>query len=584
MILVTKSKIEESFKKWQTSAKYDADLIKELKEIENDRAEIEDRFYKDLDFGTAGIRGIIGAGTNRMNVYVVGRITQAFSIYLNKLKPNNLVAISFDSRIKSEFFAKTAAQVFAANGIKVKIFKELKPVPILSYAVRHLNCDGGVMITASHNPSEYNGYKIYGNDGCQVLDDVALKISDFIKNIDIFGFSFGNFEESKQNGLISFCDDEIERSFLNCVKKSLIQPEILNYSAINAAYTPLHGSGMEPVQRMLKKLHVGSVHIVECQRYPNGNFPTCKSPNPEQFEVFNLAIEYCNKHNLDVAIASDPDCDRVGVVVRQGVDDGYKILNGNQIGVLMLNYICQQRLEMGTMPKKPVAITTIVSTPMAEKIAAHYGIELQKVLTGFKYIGEKIGEFEKKGEQSRFIFGFEESQGYLAGSYVRDKDGVFAAMLICEMVAFYKNKFKKNLLDVLNELHNHFGHYKSVTQSIVLKGKHGLEQMMKIMDWFRTNRIDHIGGFKIYAKLDYFLSKAQCLSKNRSEIYSIKLPKSNVIEFRLKNKSKIIIRVSGTEPKIKIYYHVVGCNEKEATELANKLQESFTCFCNHINQ
>lgn len=569
--------IEENFKKWKVLVKQDADLIRELEEIENDEAKIVDRFYKNLDFGTAGIRGIIGAGSNRINVYVVGRITQAFSAYLNSLKANNTVVIGFDNRIKSEFFARTTAQVLAANGVKVKIFKELKPVPILSYAVRHLNCDGGIMITASHNSADYNGYKIYGGDGCQIVDDVAKKISEFLNEVDIFGFNFGNFDEGLQKGLISFCDDEIEQSFLNCVERSLIQPKVLNGSGLNLVYTPLNGSGMEPVCRMLERLHINSVHIVEQQKEPDGNFPTCKNPNPEQLEAFNLALEECKIHNPDVAIASDPDCDRIGVVVWNCCDGSYKILNGNQIGVLMLNYICEQRLKLGTMPKKPVAITTIVSTPMAEKIASHYGVELQNVLTGFKYIGEKIGEFEKKGEQDRFIFGFEESQGYLSGSYVRDKDGVFAAMLICEMVAFYKNKFGKTLFDVLNELYDRFGHYVSIVQSKVLMGKNGMEQMMRIMNYFRTSNLEYIGRFKVECKIDYLLSKLQYL--NKEEVLPIKLPKSNVVEFRLFNNSKVVIRVSGTEPKIKIYYHAVGRSKNEAVELANELQKSFDGLC-----
>lgn len=565
------SKIEEIYKKWQTLATYDSDLINELKEISDDEAKINDRFYKNLNFGTAGIRGIIGAGINRINVYVVGRVTQAFCAYLKSFKEKNSVVIGFDNRIKSELFAKIAAQVLAINGIRVKIFRELKPVPMLSYAVRFLNCDGGIMITASHNPANYNGYKIYGSDGCQIVDDAAKKISSFLDQIDMFSIKFGNFEDGLKSGLISYCDDEVECSFLDCVEQSLIEPKILQNSSLRVVYTPLNGSGMEPLSRMFKKFNINSVHVVEQQKYPDGNFPTCKSPNPEQIAAFDLAIKQSENYRPDVIIATDPDCDRVGVVVFNS-EGGHTILNGNQIGVLMFDYICSQRIRMGTMPKGAVLIKTIVSTPMAEKIAKHYGVEVENVLTGFKYIGEKIGLFERTNEQDRFIFGFEESQGYLAGSYVRDKDGVFAAMMVCEMVEFYRNQ-NKTLIDVLNGLYFKFGHYRSAVQSYELNGQSGMDKMAKIMHYFRNSAFEFVGSFKIMFKVDYLVSKKYSLEDGSIE--QIDLPKSNVVEFDFENDLEIVIRVSGTEPKLKIYYHCVGHSSNQADEITNSVKSHF---------
>lgn len=565
------SKIEEIYKKWQTLATYDSDLINELKEISDDEAKINDRFYKNLNFGTAGIRGIIGAGINRINVYVVGRVTQAFCAYLKSFKEKNSVVIGFDNRIKSELFAKIAAQVLAINGIRVKIFRELKPVPMLSYAVRFLNCDGGIMITASHNPANYNGYKIYGSDGCQIVDDAAKKISSFLDQIDMFSIKFGNFEDGLKSGLISYCDDEVECSFLDCVEQSLIEPKILQNSSLRVVYTPLNGSGMEPLSRMFKKFNINSVHVVEQQKYPDGNFPTCKSPNPEQIAAFDLAIKQSENYRPNVIIATDPDCDRVGVVVFNS-EGGHTILNGNQIGVLMFDYICSQRIRMGTMPKGAVLIKTIVSTPMAEKIAKHYGVEVENVLTGFKYIGEKIGLFERTNEQDRFIFGFEESQGYLAGSYVRDKDGVFAAMMVCEMVEFYRNQ-NKTLIDVLNGLYFKFGHYRSAVQSYELNGQSGMDKMAKIMHYFRNSAFEFVGSFKIMFKVDYLVSKKYSLEDGSIE--QIDLPKSNVVEFDFENDLEIVIRVSGTEPKLKIYYHCVGHSSNQADEITNSVKSHF---------
>lgn len=572
------NKIEENFKKWKALATKDLDLIKELNEIENSSSKISDRFYKNLDFGTAGIRGLIGAGTNRINVYVVGRITQAFCAYLNGIKSNNLVAISFDNRIKSQLFAKVAAEVLAFNGIKVKIFKELKPVPLLSYAIRHYNCDGGIMITASHNPAEYNGYKIYGSDGGQIVEEIAKKISALINQIEMFSVKFGSFDEGLNSGLISYCDDGVEQNFLQSVAQNLIQPELLKGSNLKLVYTPLNGSGMEPMHRILNQFKIENVYVVEQQKEPDGSFPTCKTPNPEQEEAFNLALKCCKLHRPDVAIATDPDCDRIGAAAFDRESCTYRILNGNQIGVLMFDYICKQRLALKKMPSQPLAMTTIVSTPMAEKIAQHYGVELETVLTGFKYIGERITELERQGTQSSFIFGFEESQGYLTGSYVRDKDGVCAAMLICEMVEFYK-KQSKTLFDVLEELHKKFGYYESHVQSYVLEGKSGLDKMLEIMDYFRNNKIKKISNFNVLSKVDYLISKKENLDSGLISL--VNLPKSNVLEFGLEGGLKIVVRLSGTEPKLKIYYHGFG---KTAAEAQNTLELMQSGFVKHLEQ
>lgn len=568
------NEIMQIFNRWKKFAVADSDLTRELQSVEGNFEQINDRFYRNLQFGTAGIRGIIGAGTNRMNVYVVGRATQALGLYLNSIKPENLVVIGYDNRIKSWLFAKTAAQVLAANGIRVKIFKTLKPVPVLSYAVRELGCDSGIMITASHNPAEYNGYKVYGNDGCQIVEDVAEKIYGLMKQIDVFsGVNLVDFEEGQSSGVISYCDDEIEQNFLNCVEQSLIQPNILQRSDLKLIYTPLNGSGMEPITRLLKKFEISSVHVVEEQKRPDGNFPTCKSPNPELLDAFSVALSYCKRCEPDVVIATDPDCDRIGVVVKKfkhGVD--YELLNGNQLGVLMLNYICSQRIRLGSMPQRPIMFKTIVSTPMVEKIAQHYNVEFENVLTGFKYIGQKIAELEQKNEQNRFIFAFEESQGYLAGSYVRDKDGVFAAMLICEMVVYY-SKQNKTLFDVLNELYDRFGYFKSSIRSYVFEGENGMETMLKIMQNFRTVKLDSIGNFAVEHKLDYLISQKFDLIGQKTE--KICLPKSNVVEFRLTGGSKIIVRVSGTEPKVKTYYTSFGKSAAESEQIDLELSQSF---------
>ena len=570
-----KIKIMNEFNRWRNNVFSDPDLIEELQSIANSYDEISDRFYKNLEFGTAGMRGELGVGTNRMNVYVVGKVTQALSQYLQTLRANSTVVIGYDNRIKSRLFAKISAEILAANGIKVKIFKTLKPVPLLSYAVRFLKCDGGVMITASHNPAEYNGYKIFGADGCQIIQNVVDVICKFLDEIDIFSdVKRVDFDKGLSSGLISYCDDEIEQNFLICVENSLMQSQILYSSDLNLVYTPLNGTGLEPVERMMKKFKIEGFHVVEAQKDPDGNFSTCKSPNPENFAAFEQALIECEKHQPDIVIATDPDCDRIGVMVRSvDLASTYKLLNGNQLGVLMLNYLCLQRLNLKKMPFKPLMIKTIVSTPMADYIAKYYGVNCENVLTGFKYIGAKINNLAELGEQDRFIFGFEESQGYLAGSYVRDKDGVFAAMLICEMVVFYKLQ-GKTLIDVLNDLYVKFGFFKSEVRSYEFKGADGTDKMASIMDKFRNFSIKNIGEFKIIEKLDYLISKKINLLTGNESV--INLPKSNVLEFNLDFDFKIVVRISGTEPMIKVYYHVKGHDAIEAAELIQNLQDNFS--------
>ncbi len=571
--------IESLYNRWKSLATMDPDLKRELGEITNKFDEINDRFYKNLEFGTAGIRGVIGAGTNRINVYVVGQITQAISNYLNSLKENNCVVISFDSRIKSKLFAEMTARVFAANKIKVKIFQQLKPVPLLSYAVKFLKCDVGIMITASHNPACYNGYKIYGDDGCQIVEDFCDAISQNLKKIDYFNdIKTISLYEGFKTGLISFCDDEVECSFLNCVENCLINKNILVNSKINVIYTPLHGSGNEPVSRMFKNLNLENVSYIEQQQIPDGNFTTCRSPNPEQIEAFQLALKVCNRVKPDVVIATDPDCDRIGVLIPNREKE-YCPLSGNVLGVLMLNYLCSQRLKLNLMPSNPIVFKTIVSTPMAEKIAAFYGVELENVLPGFKYIGQKISNLEKIGEQNRFIFAFEESQGFLAGTYVRDKDGVFATALVCEMVEFYK-RIGKTLLNVLDDLFLQFGFYSSTLKSYELPGEQGAHKLKQIMNFFRKTKLISIGSFKIMEKIDYLNSTHISISSGNTSI--VNLPKSNILEFKLNDNSKFIVRISGTEPKIKTYYSCCSDNNNLTKLKLKELQDSIDKLIDHI--
>ena len=538
-----KKDFRNEYLRWCSNVKEDADLIKELSDIKDDENKIEDAFYRDLEFGTGGLRGVIGVGTNRMNIYMVRNASQGLANYVNnRFKDNRSIAISYDSRIKSDVFAKTAAEVFAGNGIKVFIYKELMPTPCLSYAVRELHCSAGIMVTASHNPSKYNGYKVYGEDGCQITTNAAKEILDEINNLDVFNdVKHGNYQELLNSGLIEIIDDEIYTRFIERVKQeSLLFGEEVNKS-VKIIYSPLHGTGLKPVTRILKESGYTDVIVVKEQEEPDGNFTTCPYPNPEIKEAMKVGIDYAKKYQADLLVATDPDCDRVGIAVK-GKED-YVLITGNQVGVLLLDYICSQRIKYNKMPKDPVAVKTIVTTDMAQVIAEHYGVRLINVLTGFKYIGEQILYLEQQGKEDSYIFGFEESYGYLSGSYVRDKDAVDGVFLIVEMFAYYKTR-GISLLDKLEELYKKFGYYSNYLNSYEFEGSSGFAKMQQIMESFRHD-VKVIGDSKINKVIDYQLGVDG-------------LPKSNVLKMLFDGGVTLVIRPSGTEPKLKIYFSIKG--------------------------
>ncbi len=565
-------KIEEKFKRWVSLA--DDELVKELKIIEHDESELEDRFYKNLSFGTAGMRGILGAGTNRINKFVVGRMTQAICDYLKQIKKKPSVAISYDSRAKSDAFSKHTASVFAANGIDVHIFEKLTPVPMLSFAVRELKCEAGIMITASHNPAEYNGYKVYGADGCQIGEDVAQKMYSISQDLDFFNdVKTLDFDVALKEGKIKYVEKKVIEKYYEAVFSCLINKNLLSCKNFRVLYTPLNGAGNLPVREVLNRLNVNEVFVVKEQEQPDENFTTCSPPNPETKEALSLGLKYCKEKKPDVLIATDPDCDRVGIAVPSNKNkESYVILNGNEIGILMFYYICVQRSSLNTLPKNPVAVKTIVSSSLVEEIAKDYCVCFKNVLTGFKYIGEQIALLEAKNEQERFVFGFEESHGYLAGGYVRDKDGVFAASFLCEIVAFYK---KQNMLisDVLNNIYEKYGYCKNRVESFVFDGKQGMQKMQDIITDLRQRNILKIGNFKIRKRLDY-LEGIEIDFKTKEE-KAINLNRSNVLQYVFENKASLIVRPSGTEPKIKIYYSVLAATQKKAEELEKDLIKSF---------
>lgn len=554
--------IKKEYERWVLNAKEDPDLVKELKDIASDEGKIEDAFYRNLEFGTGGLRGVIGAGTNRMNIYMVRKASQGLANYvLKRYKENPSIAISFDSRIKSTLFAHIAAEVFAGNGIKVFIYKELMPTPCLSYAVRELHCSAGIMVTASHNPSKYNGYKVYGNDGCQITTQAAADILDEINALDVFDdVKHGDYDALLKAGKIEIIKDELYTRFINRVKEeSLLVDEPIDKS-VKIIYSPLHGTGLKPVTRILKEAGFDNVIVVKEQELPDGNFTTCPYPNPEIKEAMAVGISYAQKYNADILIATDPDADRVGIAVKD--KDDYHLLTGNQVGVLLFDYICSLRIKHNKMPKNPIAVKTIVTTDMVKKIADKYGVQIIEVLTGFKFIGEQIGLLEAKGEKNRYIFGFEESYGYLSGEYVRDKDAVDGAFLIAEMFAYYKHQ-NVSLIDKLNELYKEFGCYSNYLDSFQFEGSEGFKKMNDIMEHVR-NKSTFVGKHEIVKKLDY--------SKGIDG-----LPKSNVLMLFLDNGTSIVVRPSGTEPKLKIYISICGpefaYNNKQYEEHINDLKE-----------
>jgi len=563
----------ELYSLWLENAKEDPNLQEELASIKNDPSEISDRFYRDLEFGTGGLRGVIGAGCNRMNIYTVRRATQGFADYLNQEYKDPSVAISFDSRIKSDKFSKAAAEVLAANGIKVHIYSELMPTPCLSWAVRALKCQGGIMVTASHNPAKYNGYKVYGEDGCQITLRGAEIILEKINSLDMFtGVKTSNFDEEVAKGNIKFIGEDIIEGFYQKVLAEGINADLCASSGLKVVYTPLNGTGNKPVREILKRLGITDVTIVKEQENPDGNFTTCPYPNPEIREALQVGLRYCDEVKPDLLLATDPDCDRVGIAVLDG-KGGYALFSGNEVGAMLLEYICQQRIKKGTMPKDPVTVKTIVTTDIVNLIAKEYGVEVIDVLTGFKFIGEQIGFLESKGQENRYIFGFEESYGYLSGSYVRDKDAVNASMLICEMAAYYRTQ-GITLLQAREAMYKKYGYFYQTLYSFTFEGASGMKRMSEIMDDMRSNHPTQIGGLKVERFEDYKAGTSKNIATG--EVTELTLPKSNVLAFYLEGGCKAIVRPSGTEPKIKTYITAKADSFDEAQVIEQKIYGEFT--------
>lgn len=562
--------INALYNEWLEKATGDPDLKAELESIKGNDDEILDRFYRSLEFGTAGLRGVIGAGTNRMNIYTVGRATQGLADYLNANYDNPSVAIGYDSRIKSDLFSKEAASVLAANGVKVYIYDELEPTPCLSYAIRYYHTQSGIIITASHNPAKYNGYKCYNPNGYQMTDEEAAEAYEYIQKVDYFtGIKKVDFDDAVNDGKIEFIGEKVINSFLDEVQKQCINPEIVKNADLKVIYTPLNGTGNKPVRAILDRIGVKSVYVVPEQEYPDGNFPTCPFPNPEIKQVFEIGLEMNRKIGADILLATDPDCDRVGIAVPDKTGE-LVLMSGNEVGAMLLNYILSQRLEKGTLPKSAIAVKSFVSTDLAEVIAKKYNCTFKNLLTGFKYIGELITNLEKEGRASDFVMGFEESYGYLAGTHARDKDAVVASMLICEMAAYYKTK-NMNLVDVMNSLYDKFGYYCNEVKSYTFEGAEGMEKMAQIMDTLRQNPPKTIGDFIVTAVSDYKTSKITFTDGKEEKI---ELPKSNVLAFALENGNKVIVRPSGTEPKIKAYLTAIGNDKESASKIAKTLESA----------
>lgn len=550
---------------WKEKAKDDEDLIKELEEISGDEEAILDRFYMNLEFGTAGLRGVIGAGTNRMNVYTVNQATQGLADYLNSEFENPSVAIAYDSRIKSDTFAKSAACVLAANGIKVYFYERLVPTPMLSFAVRRLNCQSGIIITASHNPSKYNGYKCYDPNGYQMTDEAADKTYNFIQNVDMFeGVKKADFDTALAEGKICYIEDWVYEEFYEKVLSASVYD--CKGTDFKVIYTPLNGTGNIPVREILSRKGIENVSVVKEQELPDGNFPTCPFPNPEIKQVFELAIEMGKAQNADLLLATDPDCDRVGIAVK--TDEGYKLMTGNEVGVMLAEYLLSRRSEMGTMPKNPMVVKSFVTTNLVDKVAESYGAETVSLLTGFKYIGETITKLEEKGEADRFIVGMEESYGYLSGIHARDKDAVVASMLICEMACYYKSK-GISLYEMMQGIYKKFGTYLNSLLNFGFEGASGMQKMKDMMNDLRNNPPKEIAGKTVTEISDYMASKTVSVETGIEKI--INLPKSNVLAYALTDGCCVIVRPSGTEPKIKVYLTAAADNFEEAQKLSDAL-------------
>ena len=541
----------DDYKRWLETDLEDPALTAELRSIADQDDEIKDRFAVALKFGTAGLRGVLGAGSNRMNIYVVRQATQGLANWVKTQGGNQLVAISYDSRINSDVFARTAACVLAANGIKVRIYDALMPVPALSFATRYYEANAGIMVTASHNPAKYNGYKAYGPDGCQMTDDAAAIVYAEIQNTDILaGAKLMSFEDGIAQGLIEYVGEDCKEALYDAIKSRSVRPGLCKTAGLKLVYSPLNGSGLVPVTRVLRDIGIDDITIVPEQQYPDGNFPTCPYPNPEIFEALRLGLELAKKSGADLMLATDPDADRVGIAIKCP-DGTYELVSGNEVGVLLLDYICQGRIEKGTMPKNAVAVKSIVSTPLADAVAANYGVEMRSVLTGFKWIGDQIAGLEANGEVDRFIFGFEESYGYLAGPYVRDKDAIIGSMLICEMAAYYRS-IGSSIKERLEAIYAKYGRYLNKVDSYEFPGLSGMDKMAGIMETLRNDPPAEIGGYKVVKVTDY---------KKPEETG---LPAANVLIYALEGGATVVVRPSGTEPKIKTYFTTLGKDLAEA--------------------
>ena len=548
----------EDYKRWAAAELEDPALARELEEIAGDDEQIRDRFAVALKFGTAGLRGVLGAGTNRMNIYVVRQATQGLANWVKTQGGSQSVAISYDSRINSDVFAKTAACVLAANGIHVRIYDALMPVPALSFATRYYKANAGIMITASHNPAKYNGYKAYGPDGCQMTDDAAAIVYAEIQKTDVLtGAKRIPFEEGLSSGMIQYVGEDCKEALYDAIKARSVRPGLCKTAGLKLVYSPLNGSGLVPVTRVLHDIGIDDITIVPEQQYPDGHFPTCPYPNPEIFEALKLGLELAEKSGADLMLATDPDADRVGIAIRCP-DGSYELVSGNEVGVLLLDYICQGRIETGTMPANPVAVKSIVSTPLADAVAKSYGVEMRNVLTGFKWIGDQIARLEAAGQVDRFIFGFEESYGYLAGPYVRDKDAIIGSMLICEMAAYYRS-VGSSIKERLEEIYAKFGRYLNKVDSFEFPGLSGMEKMAGIMDGLRKNPPAEIGGYKVTSVTDY------------QDTEKTGLPKANVLIYALEGGATVVVRPSGTEPKIKTYFTTLGKDLAQAQAQKDRL-------------
>ena len=549
---------QDEYERWLQAELQDVDLKTELQNIKGDDDAIKERFAVALKFGTAGLRGTLGAGTNRMNIWVVRQATQGVADWVKTQGGTQTVAISYDSRLKGWNFARDAAGVLAANGIHVRIYDELMPVPALSFATRYYHCNAGIMVTASHNPAKYNGYKAYGPDGCQMTDEAADIVYQQIQKTDVLtGAKYMSFAEGVNKGLIQFVEDDCKNALYEAIEARQIRPGIAATSGLKLVYSPLNGTGLVPVTRVLNDIGIHDITIVPEQEYPNGYFTTCSYPNPEILDALKKGLELAEKTGADLMLATDPDADRVGIAMKCP-DGSYELVTGNEMGVLLLDYICAGRIEQGTMPAKPVAVKSIVSTPLANAVAEHYGVELRETLTGFKWIGDQIAQLEAAGEVDRFIFGFEESYGYLAGPYVRDKDAVIGSMLICEMAAYYRS-IGSSIKQRLEEIYKEYGRYLNKVDSFEFPGLSGMDKMAGIMNELRTNPPKDFAGKKVVKVMDY------------TKPEETGLPAANVLIYSLDDGSTVVVRPSGTEPKIKAYYTTLGKDLAEAEAEKEKL-------------